>query len=292
MNLVGKIFVVLIFVMSLVFMTISMFVYAAHRNYREEILRTKEEVVPGKELGLKLQLDAARKNHDKLTADYDTLKKELDAEKTFRTQAVAKLENELKVLTEERKDREAKYAELVKSEREAAAAMKTTQENMTHSEKERDDLDTKVVQAQKDRDDHFKEMRRLTDELHQASMEKDQLEKRMTTLTADLQKAKEALQHVGVDPNSNYKDKTPPLINGGMVLAVTGEGYVEISVGSDAGLHVGHQLEVYRTTGGSSQYVGRIEVTKTTPDKSVCKINPKFQNSNMIRGDRVVSKIE
>ncbi len=32
MNLVGKIFVVVIFVMSLVFMTAAMLVYAMHRN--------------------------------------------------------------------------------------------------------------------------------------------------------------------------------------------------------------------------------------------------------------------
>ena len=58
------------------------------------------------------------------------------------------------------------------------------------------------------------------------------------------------------------------------------------------GLLKGHQLEVYRIGGGQSTYVGRIEVVKTSPDKSVCKIDPKFQNSNMMVGDRVASKID
>ena len=38
MNLVGKIFIVLIFVMSLVFMAFSMAVYATHRNWREVVV--------------------------------------------------------------------------------------------------------------------------------------------------------------------------------------------------------------------------------------------------------------
>jgi len=71
-----------------------------------------------------------------------------------------------------------------------------------------------------------------------------------------------------------------------------GAGLVEISIGSDQGLLKGHRLEVYRTSGGQSTYVGRIEVVSTAPDKAVCKIDPKFQNSNMMKWDRVASKID
>ena len=71
-----------------------------------------------------------------------------------------------------------------------------------------------------------------------------------------------------------------------------GGGLVEISLGSDAGLMKGHKLEVYRTAGGQSTYVGRIEVVKTDPSRAACKIDPKFQNSNVMVGDRVASKID
>jgi len=36
MNLLGKIFVVLIVVMSIVFMTLALAVYATHKNWKEE----------------------------------------------------------------------------------------------------------------------------------------------------------------------------------------------------------------------------------------------------------------
>jgi vacuolar-type H+-ATPase subunit I/STV1 len=268
-----------------------MTVYATHRNWREVVMLPKEEATGGKEIGLKFQLEEAKRKNDELKGEYEKITKELNAEKDARTQAVAKLENELKELTAARDKREKEYAALVESERKAVATMKTAQDNAAHSEKDRDELDAKAVQAREDRDNHFKEVVRLTEELHALKSETDGLNNRMTSLTADLAKAKDALRYFDINPNSDFKSKTPPRVNG-TVRAVTGEGFVEISIGADDGLRAGHQLEVYRAAGGTSTYVGRIEVVKTTPDKAVCKINPKFQNSNMMKDDRVVSKIQ
>jgi hypothetical protein len=290
MNLVGKIFVVLIFVMSLVFMALSMAVYATHKNWREAVTRTKDEG-PGKPKGLQGQLEDVNKQLTDHRNEYDRLKREYDAEKAAATQAVTKLETELQGLNVERKKRDQEYAALVNAEREAVAAMKTTQENMSRSEKERDAVEARVLNAQQDRDAHFKEVARLTDVMNQAENEREQLQKRMTTLAADLAKAKEALRWFDINPNANFKDKAPPRVEG-IVLVPSGTGYVEINIGSDQGLRVGHQLEVYRTGAAGNAYVGRIDVVKTQPDKSVCKVETKLQNSAMMRGDRVVSKIE
>jgi hypothetical protein len=292
MNLVGKIFVGLICFLSVAFMAFSMSLYATHQNWRDVVMLSKDQAqAQNKPLGLKYQLEEEKKGNEGLKAEKANLQKELQTEKDARTQAVAKLENELRILTEEHQKREQQYADLVKSERDAVAAMKTTQDSLTHSEKERDEVAAQVLQAQQDRDNHFKEAVRVTDELHQATLEKEQLQKRLTTLAADLAKAKDALRYFDINENSDYKSKTPPRIDA-IIASIAGGGLVEISAGSDDGLRVGHQLEVYRTGGGANVYVGRIEVVKITPDKAVCKINPKFQNSNMMRGDRVASKIE
>ena len=99
------------------------------------------------------------------------------------------------------------------------------------------------------------------------------------------------LRYFNINKNSDYKSKTPPKVDG-VVTSVIGDGLIEISLGSDDGLRKGHQLEVYRMNGGQSTYVGRVEVVKTDPSKSVCKIDPKFQNSNVMVNDRVASKID
>ncbi len=282
MNLVGKIFIVLIFVMSLVFMALSMAVYATHKNWREAVVGPK---------GFKEQLANANKQLGEERNEYDRLKRNYETEKAAATQAVTKLENELQVIKAEQAKRQQEYAALEKAEREAVATMKTTQDNMNRSEQERDAVEAQVLHAQQDRDAHFKEVHRLTDALNQADNQREQLRKRMVTLAADLAKARDALRWFDINPNANFKDKAPPRVDG-IVLTPSGQGLVEISIGSDQGLRVGHQLEVYRAGAAGSAYVGRIEVVKTTPDHSVCKVEPKFQNSAMMRGDRVVSKIE
>ena len=84
---------------------------------------------------------------------------------------------------------------------------------------------------------------------------------------------------------------TPPEVEG-LVLAVPQQDLIEISIGSDDGLRTGHKLQVVRMQGGASTYVGRVEVVRTEPDKSVCKVDPNYRQSNVQRGDRVFSNIK
>lgn len=290
MNLVGKIFTVLILIMSVLFMAFAMAVYATHKNWREEVMRPADKVTAEMKLGLHYQLEDAKADNKKLTDEKDKLKQQFDAEKAAKAQAVAKLESELEVAKGELKSLEAKQAELEKAKREAVAAMNATQTNATGFRKELEGQRTTVGEAQKDRDAHFKEVVRLTEELNQAVNEKDLLKKRTDELAKDLAKADLVLRKFGYDKNKNYSD-VPPKVDG-IIRATPGGGLVEISIGSDQGLMKGHQLQVYRTSAGQSAYVGRIEVVSTAPDKAVCKVDTKFQNSNILVGDRVASKID
>lgn len=292
MNLVGKIFVVLIFVMSLVFMGLAMAVYATHRNWREVVILTPEAARGGQEVGLKYQLSEEKKSNEELRSRIETIQEDVATEREAKTQSLTKLQAERNELLKERRDLEAGYAALEKEKREAVAATNATQKNATSFRAERDDLRTQFIQAQQDRDKHFKEIVRLTDELNQVVNEKELLRKRAEDVTRDLAKYKElALWMDAPSPDSDYKSKIPPRVDG-VVLAVKDGGLVEISIGSDQGLKKGHRLEIYRISGGSSVYVGRVEVVKTSPARSVCKIDPKFQNSHVMEGDRVDTKID
>jgi len=289
MNLVGKIFVVVILVMSVVFMSFAMAVYATHKNWRDVVVN--EQASATKPLGLAPQLrDASARNTD-LKNQLDKAIKERDAAIVAKDQVRSKLENELDVERKDRRNLEAGYAQEKKDARDAVAAMSATQKNAADYRQELDKKRTEVLEAQQDRDKHFKEVVRLTDDLHQATNEKDQLRKRMEDLSKDLAKAREALRYFDINENTDYKSKNAPRIDA-VVLATPGVGLIEISLGSDAGLRKGHLLEVYRTIGGHNTYVGRVEVVKTASDKSVCKTDPKFQNSNVMVGDRVASKLD
>jgi hypothetical protein len=282
MNLVGKIFIVLILVTSVFFMAIAMAVYATHKNWREAV------VAP--EVGLQARLDKSKAENQVLRDEAAKMKQQFDAEKAVKTQALAKLESELEVARGELKTLDAKQADLEKAKREAVAAMNATQENATGYRKEVEGQRTAVEEARKDRDAHFKEVVRLTDALNQAANEKELLRKRTEDLAKDVAKADQVLRKFGYDKNKDYSN-LPPTVDG-IITAAVGSGLIEISIGSDEGLMKGHKLEVYRIGGGQNTYVGRIEVVRTDPSRAVCRIDPKFQNSSMMVGDRVASKIE
>mgnify|MGYP001043545420 CR=1 FL=1 len=71
MNLVGKILVVLIAVMSLVFASFAVMVYAAHVNWRTLVVN--ETAGPGKPLGLQVELRTLRESLDALTKQKEQL---------------------------------------------------------------------------------------------------------------------------------------------------------------------------------------------------------------------------
>jgi hypothetical protein len=292
MNLVGKIFIVVILVLCLVFMALSMTVYTAQKNWREFAMLSQDQIgASGKPLGLKWQLEQAKALNENLNNEKATLQKEYAAEKAARQQSLTRLQTELEIARRDRKSLEAGRADLEKDKRDAVAAMNATQKNLTDYRQELDRNRTALVEAHQDRDKHFAEVVRKTDEYNQAVNEKEVLRRRSLELVKDLKKADEALQWNGLDKNADYKSKMPPKVDA-IVTSVLGDGLIEISLGSDAGLREGHQLEVYRAGGGQSTYVGRVKVVRTDPSKSVCKVDPNYQNSNVMENDRVVSKIE
>ncbi len=289
MNLVGKILTVLILIMSLAFMGFAVAVYATHRNWKEVVLLPEDQVRPGKNLGLTYVVKKLGDRNQKLKDQKIQLEGDVEAERKAKDQAVAKLESQYELIKGQHAQLGQKHEQLVKDQREAVAAMKATQTTLVSLRDEVLKLRTSVAEAQKDRDGHFKEVVRLTDELHQAINERQRLNARQTSLDADLSKAKQVLRHFGHDKDMSL-DSFPPQVDG-IVLAVPQPSLVEISIGSDDGLKEGHSLEVYRTAGGSSTYVGRIHVVKTSYDKAACKVDPNYRKSNVQRGDRVTSKI-
>lgn len=291
MNLVGKIFIVVIMVLCLVFMALAISVYTTQRNYREVVMLDRDKVTPGKQLGLMYQLKEAKAENENLTNEKAKLEKQYAAEKKAGQQTLTRLQTELDIAKRDRKTLEAQRADTEKDKSEAIAAMNVTQKNLVTMQTERDRQRTELGEARKDRDDHFNEVVRKTDELNQATNDKELLRRRTLELAKDLKKADEALQDNGLSKDIDYKSKAAPKVDA-VVTSVLGEGLIEISLGSDAGLREGHPLEVYRISGGQSTYVGRVKVVRVEPNKAVCKIDPNFQVSNVMVNDSVASKIE
>ena len=78
----------------------------------------------------------------------------------------------------------------------------------------------------------------------------------------------------------------PPPVNG-IVTGVGQRDLIEISLGSDDGLKTGHKLEVYR----QNQYLGRVVIRSTAPDRAVAEILKDYRRGTIRKGDRVATKL-
>lgn len=288
MNLVGKIFTVLIFVMSLVFMTFAVAVYATHVNWRDVVLLQTPKA--GEKLGLKYQLDDAKKRQQELEDKLTKSEQALAAEQATKRASLAKLETENADLRRTLDALEKEQAKLVEDTRASVKAMQDTQNTLAALRDEIGTLRKDIQTADQERDASFKSVVQLTDELHQANNDLKALKERSAVLAQDVAKYRQTITRLGFDPDREYAEKAPPVR--GEVVATPEEGLVEISIGSDDGLQQGHQLDVYRTAGGTSAYLGKVVIVRTADDRSVAKIDPSTRQGAIQRGDRVVSQLQ
>ena len=86
MNLVGKIFIVLIFVMSILFMGFVVAVYATHTNWRDRVINP--------DTGLEAQLKNVQLEVERLTNQMTKTEQELATEKAARQNQLGKLETQ------------------------------------------------------------------------------------------------------------------------------------------------------------------------------------------------------
>jgi len=284
MNIIGKIFVFAVFVMSLVFMAFSVAIYSTHTNWRDEILRTPEQAQAGKQAGYKFQLEEARKERARLAEEITQLRSEVNTSETARDQVIAKiytaLEEKNKDLVALRKEKEAREKERSDAQTELTAAR-------VQLEKATSDVDAlrKEVQDQQATvNEQVKRSSNLAAELHEresflaiANERKAQLEKQVAN-------ARLLLQQSGLSIDSLPRDSVPKV--SGVVTAVA-DNSVEVSLGGDDGLQMGHELDVYR----DDQYLGRVRVVNVKPDKAVAVVIREFVRGVIQRGDRVATRL-
>ncbi len=284
MNLLGRIFVILILVMSVLFLGFATVVYATHQNWYEVVNLSPNEAGAGKPVGLTYQLQDARSENTRLKEDLARLEKEISNEQASRRDAIAKLESEKELLKSERDELQRDEADLVSQKNQAVATMEASQQTLARLRTEVDTLRTEVREAQSEKDQAFTRVVELTDSLNQAESALAKTQLRRDQLEEQNEKLKDVLARNEIDPDA---DTTPPRVDG-IVLASGRDGLIEISIGEDDGLRPGHQLEVFR----QDTYLGRIEVVQVAPDKSVAKIIPEFRKGSIRRSDRVATRIQ
>ncbi|MFO0902123.1 MAG: hypothetical protein U0939_03935 [Pirellulales bacterium] len=281
MTLLGKILTVLIFVMSIVFMSLSLMVFATHKNWKLEVSNT----TPGQPAGLVQQLEKKTSEVENLTKEIARLKDQYASEQAARTYALSALSTKLTQLEQQLQQRETELTNLQGAHTEQTAALQTLETNNNRLLEEVTKLRESVRVAQQDRDVQFLKVVELTDQLNAAMGVERSLGERQKQLVDQVAQMKRVMDSAGLTIHVDT-DAIPPKVDG-VVSAIGGKDLVEITLGSDVGLKEGHQMEVYRGT----TYLGRIVIVKTEPNKAVGRILPEFRKGSIKVDDRVTTRL-
>ena len=283
MTLLGKIFTVLILIMSLVFMSFSVVVFATHKNWK--MLVTNAEPSEKYGLGLVHQLARERETNVNLRRELEDLKTQNAFEKAARRHAIGSLETRLTSVQQSLTEKETQLSTLQATESEAAAALKVAVQTAEALRAAVEELRGEVRTTQDARDKQFTRVVQLTDQLQGAIGTQRILQERAQQMVAEISSMKRVMDAAGVDMNMDTNAVPPPL--DGIVLAVGESNLIEVSLGIDDGLRIGHRIEVYR----DNTYLGHAIVLKTDPDRSVAQVDDKTQRGLIRVRDRVATKI-
>lgn len=277
MNWLGKVFVFVILIMSLVFMGLSLAVYATHKNWKEvtDLQKTK--------------IDQLNNDKAQLTETHNREVEELDKLKTSALARAATLEAELKDANATNQKMQTELAALNQNQREHIAAVKATQDLNADLTTKVNSLRTQIKDEQQIRDRVFKQALVATEDAHQKAAEYNSARERNEQLTKQVAGMTTVMREKNIDPATD-PNSVVPIVEGivNQIRRTSNAQLVELSVGADDGLKAGNTLEVSR----GDKYLGRLEIIETSPDKSVARVDRRFQQGQIQEGDRVATRIK
>ncbi len=277
MNLVGKIFTVLIFLMCVVFGTFALMVHAAHKNWREAVMASGT--------GYKDQLAKAETANNDLKKEKKDLETARDDERAKTRSTLIALEQAAKDAKAAENDMESKLQVEEGKSRVLALAIQETSKRLGVLQTAIDGMRNDIKVAVDERNGTQKKLVDTTDQLMNAVAERDRLEKLQQALAAQILELNRLVKWAQITPN-DLAQFAPSGLEG-EVIAVAPPDAIEISVGADDGVRKGHRFVVTRPSSGG-KYVGEIVVSRVDyPNRAVCKPDKAMLNDQIQRGDHV-----
>jgi predicted nucleic acid-binding Zn-ribbon protein len=272
MNLVGKIFTVLIFLMCVVFGTFALMVHATHKNWKEVVI------------GLNNDLTKANKEKQDVTEQKAVLQTTLDNERKEIQKRLIALEQEKNLLDDDKKDLKTKLEAVEKDARALAMTIKGISQDLGVLQTAVTGMRDSIKLTVEERDRIQKALVNTTDDLMNAVNERQRLEKLGRELAGQKVKMEEALKYYKLSADG-YQDNGPPPVEG-EVTSVPRPDVVEISLGADDGVRKGHKFIVTRPSTG--KYIGMIVVIQVDyPNRAVCRPDKEQQLDQIQKGDHV-----
>ena len=274
MTLIGKVFTAIVLILSVVFFLVAAFINARHINYRD--------LVENKNTGLRVQLQKEQAKSNQQNELIERLRNDLATEQLGRRMHVSTLETALAQKNQELVAKEQQLAD--EQAKTTLFEMKISGSNQELAARttENSELRKQLVDSREDRQNQYQKFVQTYDQLARLQGEKQTLDKQSKELARDFTAAKEKLDIIGITPETKLDG--PPAVTG--TVSAVKDNMVEISLGLDDGIRIGHELDVFR--GGA--HVGRIKVTRSAADKAIGEVMMAHARGFIVVGDRVDSK--
>jgi uncharacterized protein YlxW (UPF0749 family) len=278
MTQVGKILVLVIMAFSLMFLGISTMVFTTSKNWKTETQKKGEEVTKIKKALADEQARVAE------------AKKNLEDAKAYADQEKKSLESRIRTLEDTNKrdllSIEAVRKDLVVAEQSAKTALDEVEARRKETMALREQKAAVEKQAnqfqlrQAELNDRIRELERI---LETATKNNSDLRERVAKYTT-------LLQRNGLNPDiSRIRGmENPPPVTGQVMRVDPTSRRLEISIGSDDGLVVGHELLVYRTK-PRAEYLGKGQVIAVDADQAVVRVLGSTNQGKKIKEGDIVS---
>lgn len=272
-NVIGKIFVFAVFIMSLMLMSFAVAIFSSHVDWQVEYKKKQDE------------LEKIKAEEQKLNQEITRLTQQVGDSEAARDQVIAKFQQALLEkegeLAELRKQRNDKLEEMQAKITELA----NVEEDLTRAREEIKSLQGDVRDKQRKVDEQVTRAAELAGQLHEKESFLQIAAERKAQLEKQVAQARLLLKQNGLSLESATKDRVPAV--DGVVTAVA-DNSIEVSLGGDDGLQAGHQIEVYR----NDEYLGRAIVKSVKPDRSIAVIVREYARGIIQRGDKVTTRLK
>lgn len=278
MTFVGKILVIVIMAFALMFLGISTVVFTTATNWRKATEDQKKKVA-----------ELSQKNTT-ATAEIGTLKKDLGKAQSDAAAVKQTLDNTIAKLNAdiERMQKETTEArgELVTAQQ----SSKTALDDADARRKEAELLREQKLAVEKQANDYKLRQAELNDQIRILTRERDVAKKNADDLRNRSAKLSSLLRKHGLSDDISQVTglESPPAVHG-EVLRVEANKRVELTIGSDDGLVVGHELSIFRLK-PRAEYLGKIRIISVDPDQAVgVVVGNTVQGKKIKEGDIVSS---
>lgn len=282
MTYVGKILVIVIMALSLIFLGVSTVVFSTAKNWRTATEEQKKKVseFQKKLTDAQAGVDAAKKELEAAKTNYDALAKAKEAD-------IARLQKETEV----------EQQQITQARQEVADAQANAKTALAEAESRRNEAQhlRDIRAAVEDQANKYKiKQSELFDRIHELERILDTATKNNADLRDRVAKFSTLLRQNNIsDDISQVKgtETAPPVMGEVKTIEPTNRKVV-ITIGSDDGLRVGHELYMFREK-PRPEYIGKITIISVDPDQAVGRVNgTTYQGKKIKEGDIVSSTIK